>query len=124
MAAPSEVADCELFLEQEPGLQAGHILDSTGLADIVEPADVAEFSTHFDEPSDEAFEAEFHDTDAQGHEESDIVQQVTEVRQTQRYNLRSSTTDQHNYAVLSYKEAEVIYGPQAVREAGFTELRS
>ena len=82
---------------------------------------MAELSTRFVEPS---LEAEFQDADAQGDEETDIAQQLTAVRQTQRYNLRSSTTDKHVYAVLSYKEAEVIYGPQAVRGAGFTELRN
>jgi hypothetical protein len=97
------------------------------MADIVEPADVTEFSNRIDEPSDEVLEAEFQGADAQVQEDSEeinIAEQLTAVRQTQRYNFRSSTTDKHVYAVLSYKEAEVIYGPQAVREAGFTELRN
>ena len=124
-----EVAAGQLFLDGDSELQPDQFLDSTGMADIVEPADVAEFASRVDEPADEPADeqAEFQDAEAQEHEDSeenDIAQQLTEVRKTQRYNLRSTTTDKHVYAVLSYKEAEVIYGPQAVREAGFTELRN
>jgi hypothetical protein len=123
----SEVAAGQLFLEGEPELQPGHFPDSTSMADIVEPADVAEFSNRIDEPSDEVLEAEFQGADAQVQEDSEeinIAEQLTAVRQTQRYNLRSSTAEKHVYSVLSYKEAEVIYGPEAVREAGFNELRN
>ena len=94
------------------------------VADIVEPAELAENSN---EPADIFTEPNFEDADAQEHNSDsiqDVAEQLAAIRSTQRYNLRSSTIDKHIFAVMTYSEALLIYGQEAVKEAGFTEIRN
>ena len=53
-----------------------------------------------------------------------LAEQLAAVRDSQRYNLRPSTRDRHVFSVMTLSEAKSVYGVEAVREAGFTELRN
>ena len=52
------------------------------------------------------------------------VGELVAVRNSHRYNLRRSTSDQHIYAAMTVNEAKSIYGKEAVRLAGITEVRN
>ena len=47
----------------------------------------------------------------------EVAAQLAAVRDTQRYNLRSSTVDKNVFSIM-------MYGQEAVKEAGFTELKN
>lgn len=145
--APSSISDPDQELQPDqiladdvdPVNQADNNIESSEMAEDPElqhdliPADevgltdVAENLFQLNEPSDESTGAELQDAEGQVHNvdnSEDIASQLATVRGTQRYNLRSSTIDRHVFSVMSYSEATNIYGPEAVREAGITEIRN
>ena len=54
----------------------------------------------------------------------EVAAHLAVVGDYERYNLRSSTVDKHVFSIMTYNEASEIYGQEAVKEAGFAELKN
>ena len=101
--------------------------DHVTAAEEVGPAEVIDFDFQSEEPADIPSELEFpsdHDQDTPTDNTVGLAEQLAAVRDSQRYNLRPSTRDRHVFSVMTLSEAKSVYGVEAVREAGFTELRN
>ena len=93
-----------------------HVEPDVVLADHVDPVDLADLAENSPQPEEPA--------DSEEHLEVEVAAQLAAVRGSQRYNLRSSTVDKNVFSVMTYHEASDIYGQEAVKEAGFTELKN